>query len=497
MTYYPRHAHIHDPAIIKDGHTYYLFGTHRRIARSTDLVDWTDVHSNLSDAPRELLKGFWDSWPYSEENPDLEGNTWAPDIIWNPHMHKWCMYLSINGAEFTSAIVLLTADQLDGDWTYVSPVIYSGFTPDNAHKTDVRDIVGAEDTLDRYQSLRDSRINAIDAALAVDDDGSLWMSFGSWFGGIWMIELDWSTGLRKKSRSYATIANVSDRYYGIKIAGGHWNSGEGSYLVRTKNYWHLFISYGRLNKEGGYQIRTYRSQKLQGPYVDQAGNTAITPTRVDDNWTAPFGLRLLGSYAFTDAISSIEDSAREIAQGHNSVLHEDSRYYLVYHTRFIGLGEDDYESRIRELYLTADEWFTASPYEYCGHHCAAPLKASDIVGSYEFIEFATHEFYDGTLRADGTHRGVMPSYVVQLHSDGSATWQEKEENDSRYRGFWNTTGCDNAGHLYANIGIDGRIYTAVASIGHESKNSPARITLSLVGDNHTAWMVKSTPSTCE
>ena len=62
---------------------------------------------------------------------------WAPDVIWNATMKKWCMYMSINGANYRSAIVLLTADDIEGDWTYVGPVTYSGFEKVNASKTDV------------------------------------------------------------------------------------------------------------------------------------------------------------------------------------------------------------------------------------------------------------------------------------------------------------------------------------------------------------------------
>ena len=34
----PGRIAIHDPAIVEDNGTYYVFGTHRRCARSTDLV---------------------------------------------------------------------------------------------------------------------------------------------------------------------------------------------------------------------------------------------------------------------------------------------------------------------------------------------------------------------------------------------------------------------------------------------------------------------------
>lgn len=485
-----RHAHIHDPAIIKDKDSYYIYGTHRKIARSKDLMNWEEIHNNFSDDPYALLGEIWQAWPKQTANSRLEGNTWAPDIIWNDTMHKWCMYLSVNGDDFTSVIVLLTADALDGDWTYIAPVVYSGFSEGNAALTDVYSVLGQKTDLFRYQSLRDTRINAIDAALAIDTDGSLWMSYGSWFGGIWMMELDWETGLRKSQHVYTTIPDISDAYYGIKIAGGHWNSGEGSYLVKTENFWHLFISYGRLNKEGGYQIRSFRSPSLQGPYVDQANNPAITSVRVDDNWTAPFGLRQLGSYAFSQEISSIKNGEREIAQGHNSVLYDNDGYYLVYHTRFIGSGEDDFESRIRRLYITDNEWPVTSPFEYHGKEEKVNTSFSDKLGIYEFIEHPTHDFYDATTHKNGTLRGVTESYRINLLDKGKVAWDNKEENDIRSIGTWSLEGTDRYGRPFIHITFDGRMYTGIFDYGRESIDSIPHLFASLVGDNHTAWMVK-------
>ena len=163
----PGRVAIHDPAIVEDRGTYYIFGTHRRCARSTDMVYWERFENNLSRDPESVLGDIWEAWPKQPENPDLNGNTWAPDVIWNPAMGKWCMYLSVNGHDFRSVIVLLTADRLDGDWTYVGPVVYSGFDASNVDRTDVPRVLGeqaAHDLPDRYLSLKDTRINAIDAA---------------------------------------------------------------------------------------------------------------------------------------------------------------------------------------------------------------------------------------------------------------------------------------------------------------------------------------------
>lgn len=43
----PGRIAIHDPAIVEDNGTYYVFGTHRRCARSTDLVHWERFENNL------------------------------------------------------------------------------------------------------------------------------------------------------------------------------------------------------------------------------------------------------------------------------------------------------------------------------------------------------------------------------------------------------------------------------------------------------------------
>ena len=69
-----------------------------------------------------------------------------------------------------------------------------------------------------------------------------------------------------------------DPYFGKKIAGGYYVSGEASYIEHIGNYYYLFMSYGGLVANGGYQIRVFRSDKPDGPYKDcctAAGQSAI------------------------------------------------------------------------------------------------------------------------------------------------------------------------------------------------------------------------------
>ena len=126
----------HDPSIVKANGKYYIFGSHRAWLKSDDLINWSTFTNNLSTDYEKIIKDIWDGWAKQSANPDVKGNMWAPDVIWNETMGKWCMYLSVNGDQFRSVIVLLTADHVDGDWTYVGPVVYSGFDESNLWNTD-------------------------------------------------------------------------------------------------------------------------------------------------------------------------------------------------------------------------------------------------------------------------------------------------------------------------------------------------------------------------
>lgn len=527
----PGRVAIHDPAIVEDRGTYYIFGTHRRCARSTDLVHWERFENNLSRDPESALGGIWEAWPKQPENPDLNGNTWAPDVIWNPVMGKWCMYLSVNGHDFRSVIVLLTADRLDGDWTYVGPVVYSGFDASNVDRTDVPRVLGeqaAHDLPDRYLSLKDTRINAIDAAPILCEHGEMWMSVGSWFGGIWMFKLDPATGLRDYTAAYPFVKDACDPYYGVKAAGGYWNSGEGSYFVRKNGWWYLFLSYGWLGTTGGYQIRIFRSKHLLGPYVDQNGNPAICAGEIPDNLTKDTGVRLTSSVLWSggpDRIGSVE-----VSQGHNSVLHRrsDGRLFLTYHTRFIEREGEDYETHIRELLPTEDGWLVAAPYEYQGQVATPPTHptgrpdtcSSDdapgpwtakaahpswLSGDYELVRHDPHTFYNGERDADGEFVGINRPETITLQPDGRVTsggavsfFDTPEVNLPRstdgpaVRGTWRMLGdCGPAGVRCCDtdmaITLDGVTYTGVFAELPRETDGRMTLTFSAIGGNRTIW----------
>ncbi|WOO37071.1 glycoside hydrolase family 43 protein [Anaerocolumna sp. AGMB13020] len=420
---------VHDPSVIKTDGSYYIFGSHMAWAKSDDLMHWSTYKNNINSDYNKLLGDLWKDYCRTDSNPNLNGNLWAPDVIYNETMKKYCLYMSVNGDDWNSVIALLTADKIEGPYEYAGAVVYSGFntTSHPVEKTDVYKVLGNKADLSRYQSINDTKINAIDPNLRYDDEGNLWMSFGSWFGGIYMLKLDAETGLRDYTYTYATEKNVSDEYYGYKIAGGNAVSGEGPYILKAGDYYYLFVSYGGLSAEDGYQIRVFRSKDITGPYVDQNGESAVYKRNMN-NLTSKIGIRLMGSYQLSGNYDT------HVAQGHNSVFtDDDGKILLVYHTRFAGGKngiKEAHQVRVQQLFINEDNWLIAAPYEYSGETLAeSGYSKEEMTGSYEFIVHTPNTFYHdyGSIVA-----GIAENKNISLKEDGSVsgdltgTWRYKE-----------------------------------------------------------------------
>ena len=72
-------------------------------------------------------------WQFKGNN--VQGMQWAPDIVYNKTMKKWCMYMSLNGANWCSSIVCFVSDNIEGPWVYQGPVVFSGFQGTYAHNS--------------------------------------------------------------------------------------------------------------------------------------------------------------------------------------------------------------------------------------------------------------------------------------------------------------------------------------------------------------------------
>lgn len=467
---------VHDPSVVKANGKYYVFGTHRSWAKSDDMVNWKPFTNNLSRDYEKIFDKIWQDWPSQPENDDIKGNMWAPDVIWNPTMKKWCMYLSLNGANYKSVIVLLTADKIDGDWTYVGPVVYSGFRQSDINQTDVPKVLGQEADVSRYDSPEDTEINAIDPCVKTDTNGDMWMTFGSWFGGMWMFRLDPATGLRDYSKAYETVTDQSDAYYGIKLGGGYGNSGEGSYLLNANGWWYLFTSYGHLDQKGGYQIRMFRSKSITGPYVDENDTHAVSTSAEANNWAGTTGIRLLSSVQW----SGNKNDDIEVSQGHNSALVDsDGTIYLVYHTRFSDRGEY-HEVHVRQLLPTADGWLTAAPYEYTGVKAKPKgYPASALAGEYELVTHNPSTSFRGSRKASDTsskhYLGVNKPSHIELKADGTVSGDET--------GTWQAESGSNK----VTLKLGDTTYSGAFDQLPREKDGKTVMTFSAIGGNLSIW----------
>ena len=475
---------VHDPSIVWDHttSTYYVFGSHRAAAKCSNLMSWeaftapwaTATSNDAANADAfttpqvtKVKKGGqeydfnFNAFAWSargSEDYNVDGMMWAPDVIYNKKLGKWCMYLSINGDYWYSSVIMLTADNITGPYRYQAPVVISGFRSGDSYKsTDLEIVLGEQASLPSRYAPSDNYgnhwPNAIDPCVFYDEDGNLRMSYGSWSGGIFMLELDEETGLRDYDVTYAE-SDTSDPYFGKKIAGGRYVSGEASYIEYIGGYYFLFMTYGGLEAASGYQMRVFRSLNPDGPYVDSKGSSAIYnsyqlnfgPTANDGNR----GVNIFGAYSQWGNLltGDAEAASGERSQGHNSIIAaEDGRTYLVYHTRFQNWGEG-HQVRVHQVYQNEEGWLVAAPFEYTGEGvksggiaAAQKVATADIPGNYKLL---THKYglnheskeyavpVDITLNADGTISG-----------DATGTWTVK------------------SGTSYVTITVDNKTYKGV------------------------------------
>ena len=462
---------VHDPSVVYDPETdmYYIFGSHMAWAKSKDLINWTSFKNNINTDYRTIFAepASWAAKGSSSYN--VSGNMWAPDVIYNEKLGKWCMYMSINGDFWYSSIVLLTADKIDGDWTYVGPVVYSGFqNKAEAEETDFYDVYTGTDFPKRYTEEafgnRTYGMNAIDPCVFYDEDGKLWMAYGSWFGGIYMIELDPETGMRLKSHTYETVEHQSDEYQGIKIAGGDCVSGEGAYIEYVDGYYYLYLSYGGLASDGGYNMRLFRSENVTGPYTDLSGDKAIAEYNID-NINGSVGVRVMGNYLWDFTKSG------QIAQGHNSVYSDENGTYVIYHTRFTNQGEG-HSVRVHQQFQNEDGWLVTAPFDYAGESLAY-VEKEDVVGDYKVIQHKLKIYYAG--------KNCNEPVGITLKEDGTVTGELK--------GTWKFS--DKLGAPYVTMVIDDVEYNGVFLKQRRDNATDMVMTFTILGDNEiNVWGYK-------
>ena len=205
----------HDPSVIAADGAYYAFstGTFRQnfyqIRRSSDLIHWEYVGMPFSSM--NVLEGALAPLRALYKKPAKNPTLWAPDVL--PAADGGFWLYGCYSAEFGnnySVIFLAHADAVCGEYTLVAPLVLTG---GKWGKTP----------------------NAIDPQIFYDAEGRMFMTYGSWFGGIRILELDPATGLRKDGYKYMQMREgriTAEQYYGEKVLDT--KTAEGSVVLHKK-----------------------------------------------------------------------------------------------------------------------------------------------------------------------------------------------------------------------------------------------------------------------
>lgn len=124
---------------------------------------------------------------------------WAPDVKYSKKKGLYYMYFCTSSTFNTSTLAYATSKSPEGPFEWKGNLIYSGFNENNIDKTNVAKYKDKDTALKEYT---DGGIsynyqdypNALDPTIFWDKDDRMWMVYGSWSGGIYLLEIDEETG---------------------------------------------------------------------------------------------------------------------------------------------------------------------------------------------------------------------------------------------------------------------------------------------------------------
>lgn len=296
---YPNGIPVHDPVMIKEDSTYYIFCTGMGISSwsSVNRKDWKADPPVFSQPPQwavEAIKGF-------------KGHIWAPDISY--HNGQYYLYYAVSAfGKNTSCIGLAVNKTLDNH------------SPDY-HWTDLGKVIQSVPGRDMW--------NAIDPNLEMDGEGTPWLAFGSFWDGIKLVRLRSDLRSVAEPEQWYTIASRV-RTAGIPDSLAGDAAIEAPFLFRKDGYYYLFVSFDYCcrGEQSTYKLMVGRSDRIQGPYLDRAGKPM----------TQGGGSLLL------------EGDKNWYGVGHNAVVHFDDGDWLVFH------GYDANDRGRSKLRIEGLEW---------------------------------------------------------------------------------------------------------------------------------------------
>lgn len=411
---------VHDPSIIKVQNEYYVFGSHLAAAKSKDLMNWklvasgANVTNPLFDNVVEELKETFD-WAQTD-------TLWAADVIQLEDGKFYMYYNACKGDSPRSALGIAVADNIEGPYKDKGIFLKSGMWGER----------GEDGTI--YDATKHP--NVVDPDTFFDEKGKLWMLYGSYSGGIFILEMDPKTGFP-----------LPDQGYGKKLLGGNHSRIEGAYIQYhpDTNYYYMYLSFGGLDATGGYNVRVIRSKKPDGPYYDAEGNEMInvkadpTVPLFDDKSIEPYAVKLMGNHLFERKIGDPGEGigAGYVSPGHNSTYYDSKtgKQFIIFHTRFPERGEH-HEIRVHQMFMNQNGWPVIAPYRFAGE-TIEKIKRDHVIGTYQMIN---HE----------------KDISAEVKKPVSITLEKNNKISGSLNGTWKKTG-----HYNAELKIGGKVYSGV------------------------------------
>ncbi|WP_062288879.1 LamG-like jellyroll fold domain-containing protein [Demequina phytophila] len=404
---------VHDPSIVTSGDDVWVFGSHGASAHTRDLMNWTQHSIDLSqDADNPLFEDV-----YSELADTFEWaqtrTLWAADVIQLADGKYYMYYNACKGDSPRSALGVAVADAVDGPYEDLGIILKSGMWDEESENPG---------------EIYDATVhpNTVDPDAFYDAEGNLWMVYGSYSGGIFILQMDPATGLP-----------LPDQGYGKHLVGGNHARIEAPTIRYDKKtgYYYLFLSYGGLDATGGYEVRVARSTSPDGPYVDAKGTDMSTVmgaegTLFDDASIQSAGVKIMDGYLFPREVGDPGEGAGTgyVSPGHTSWYDdpETGASYIVFHSRFPETGEM-HEVRVQRMYMNANGWPVVAPQRYAGE-TDRKVKAREAVGTWEVVTFTDAITADTT-----TPRSLRLKENGRITGSLTGTWEKSGRNRATLR----------------------------------------------------------------
>jgi arabinan endo-1,5-alpha-L-arabinosidase len=392
-----QNASVHDPSVIRSGGTFYVFGSHLASAKSSDLMKWNQITESVSAANKLFLNGSRNVYTELAETFSwAQTNTlWAPDVIRLADGRYYMYYNACKGDSPRSALGVAVADHIEGPYVNKGIILKSGMWGQASHDGTI------------YDALKHP--NTVDPNVFFDQGGRLWMVYGSYSGGIFIMQMNPATGMPLPGQGY-----------GKRLMGGNHSRIEGAYVMYSPvtQYYYLFTSFGGLDAAGGYNMRVARATSPDGPYVDAQGvnmaNVRSDPAKplFDDASIAPYGVKIMGNFLFERKLGEPGTGIGSgyVSAGHNSAYYDAAtgKHFLIFHSRFPERGEQ-HEIRVHQMFMNADGWPVVAPYRNT-NETAAAVQHGFVFGDYMFVN-----------HGKDISATIKKSRLITLHANGTIT----------------------------------------------------------------------------